>query len=581
MSELTPLAKAAGIELSYVDVWGNVHETSEETLENILNALGLPSKTQDERSLTKERLEAESVTLFPLVKVLAKERRYRLATAGAVRWRLRGEDNKLLQGDVIRDAITLPPLEMGYYRLEIDLPTGGQVDSLLIVAPETCWQPERIEKGERIWGLSVQLYSLRSEKNWGIGDFGDLAALVETAGARGIHVIGLNPLHALYPSNPYHYAPYTPSSRLFLNTLYLDVTAIDGYTDCEEVSAITKDPGFQEKLTHARDVDLIDYALVAELKYKVLEPLFQFFKKQGPSDMFDGFCQEKGEALQRHAIFEAISEHFKEENGHHSSWAEWPDPFKNPDSAEVKAFAVGKAERVKFYVWLQWLADQQLRKAQERARNSGMIIGLYGDLAVGSDKGGAEMWANPVQFIDDVAVGAPPDEYNPGGQNWGLPAVHPYKLRKYGYQSFIEFLRANMRHCGALRIDHAFGLSRLFLIPKGKSAAEGAYLQYPFDELLAVLKVESHRNECMIIGEDLGNFPPDYKEKAARAGLLSYKVLYFERENDATSSNFHNIMKHLLWRRLARMICLPLKVGGKAQILKSANVYISILRTIY
>ena len=530
MSDLAPLAKAAGIELGFTDVWGNYHETSDEVLSYLLNTLGFRTETAEERVLAKEKLEEQNATLFPVVKVLDEQRRYWLAAPEAIKWKLRGEDGNIREGDVSRDAIALPPLPMGYYTLDITLPDRLHT-SQVIVTPEKCWQPERVVSGQRDWGLSVQLYTLRTENNWGIGDFGDLRQLASSTVDKGVALIGINPVHALFPSNPHHYAPYTPSSRFFLNSLYIDVTAVDGF-DTAEISALYLDSVFQEKLKKVRDVELVDYVGVAELKYKVLRPLFERFKKLSDRQDFDAFCVSHGEGLKQHAIFDGLCRHFRKHNNRYLNWHEWPEPFKNPQSAEVKAFAVGNADEVEFYTWLQWVADAQLGKAQAVARKAGMDIGLYRDLAVGADMMGAETWAHRSQFMQDVTVGAPPDEYNPNGQNWGLPPLHPYKLRTNGYQTFINLLRANMRHCRALRIDHAFGLARLFMIPAGKSATEGAYVEYPFDEMLAVLKLESHCNQCMIIGEDLGTFPPGYEEKAHRAGILSYKVLYFEREHD-------------------------------------------------
>ena len=418
---------------------------------------------------------------------------------------------------------------MGYYNFAVEI-DGNKHQCEMIVTPAACWSPDAIQKGKRVWGISAQLYALRSDENWGCGDFSDLQMLVEKSVGLKTDVIGLNPLHALFPTHPQHYAPYTPSNRLFLNTLYIDVTKITNFAECEEIKRLRSDPGFQRALTAARNAPLVDYAAVAALKNRTLEVLYKDFCKYETPASFMRFREEGGPLLEGQGTFDALCEYFQDAEGQFTAWQNWPVEYQSFQSPSVKEFVGKNTARVTYYIWLQWLADTQLARVQEKALERGMALGLYRDLAVGSDKSGAEVWMNPSVFMQDVGIGAPPDEYNPQGQNWGLPALNPFILKANGYRMFRDLLRANMRHARALRIDHAFGLCRLYLIPDGKKSSEGAYVSYAFDEMLAVLKLESHRNRCMVIGEDLGTFPPQYKQGAEAAGVLSYKLLYFEHD---------------------------------------------------
>lgn len=488
--DLKTRAEAAGIACDYLDAWGQPHCVPEATLETVLAALGdLPPPT----------------ALRPFY-VLAAGRRYTLPVPGLASWRMEDEAGEIRQG-----AMIVPPLAAGYYRVRGEL-ASGLADSFFIVAPAGCWQPPAIESGKRVWGVAAQLYAVRSARNFGIGDYGDLARLAQGAAKLGADVLGLNPLHTMFPSCPAHVSPYSPSSRLFLNTLAIDVRQVDGFE---------ADDTLQARIDAARDAERVDYEAVHAIKYECLEALF---KRSAPDEGFNVFCANGGEALHAQAVFDALCEIYG------MGWMRWPDEYRRADSVAVRQFAQTNADRVRYYQWLQYLADRQMGAAQALALQSGMAVGLYRDLAVGSDKGGAEMWQDPGRYLAGLSIGCPPDEYSPSGQNWGLPALNPVVLANLRFAPFIQLVRANMRHARALRIDHAFGLRRLFLIPDGAGVADGAYLHYPFEAMLAILKIESHRNQCIVIGEDLGTFPPGYKEMAAEAGLYSYKLLYFERE---------------------------------------------------
>ena len=350
----------------------------------------------------------------------------------------------------------------------------------------------------------VQLYGVRSKRNWGIGDFGDLRTLIEFAAARGAAVVGVNPLHATQGS------PYSPSSRLALNFLYLDVETLPEYAGSAAAQRLVRTKAFQRKLEQLRKAPLVDSAGVAVLKRNVLELVFRTAKP-------------KSSAPSTFAIFEALREK------HGGSWESWPREYRDPRSPAVRRFARKNRGRVAFHEWVQRAARAQLDAVQRRAHELGMPIGLYVDLALGADRGGAEVWADRESYALDATCGAPPDEFNPKGQDWGLPPYSPRALRASGYRPFIELLRANMPAGGALRMDHVMALSRLYWIPRGAKADKGGYVHYPLEDLLAVLAAESRERKCLVVGEDLGTVSGELRAKLHAAGLLSYRPLFFEK----------------------------------------------------
>ena len=540
MSRLNYLATLAGIDVHYKDMWQKSHPVPEKTLVALLTSLGYAAKSDDDISLSISQLENEEKKQLSDITVLGENRIYRLQIDAAVSWQLTNEKDETQHGETEQGQVKLPELNYGYYNLKVILRNGEEQKSRLIVAPPKCWLPEPIEKGKRIWGIAAQLYSLRTNKNWGIGDFYDLGELIEKGAAAGADTVGLNPINAMFPGNPLHISPYSPSDRLLLNTIYIDVEAVDNFADNREAQKLWQDDEFQLALKSAQAAEFVDYKTIADLKIKILRVLFRTIDLDMRAK-FNQFCVEQGSRLRNKAIFDALSAHFDKKNNRITSFHEWPESYRLFDSNDVKSFATVNVEQVDFHCWLQFVADRQLQRAQSIALQKGMVIGLYRDQAVGSDGSGAEVWVEPDAYMKGVSVGAPPDESNLKGQNWGLPSLSPTYLRRTGYRPFIDLLRANMRHARALRIDHAFGLSRLFLIPHGMEGSEATYLNYKFEEMLAVLRIETHRNQCMVIGEDLGTFPDNYKEGAAASGLLSYKIFSFERTED---NNFQSPKKY-------------------------------------
>jgi 4-alpha-glucanotransferase len=470
-------------------------------------------------------------------------------------WTLAEETGAVHEGSVIPDdlpAVASAEVEGESYRrwrmpLPAALPHGyhqlsmaarGHSDARgslqLIVTPARCYGAAR---GSRLWGLTAQLYGVRSQRNWGMGDFTDLADLTERAAAMGASAVGVNPLHALFPADANHISPYSPSSRLFLNVFYLDPEAVPDLAESDEAQAMLGAAGFLGELAKARAAELVDYPAIWRLKLPVLELLFESFRERHlaasteRAQAFRAFRAEMGEALEQHATFDALHERALRTSGRWS-WRDWPEPLRHPDGPEVAAFAREHRDRVDFFTYLQWLADEQLGKAQVRARAAGMPLGLYNDIAIGVTPASATAWASPGICLSGVSVGAPPDWFNLHGQNWGLAPLSPAGLREGAYAMFAAALRQNMRHAGAVRIDHVMGLNRLFWIPEGASPAAGAYVRYPFADLARIIALESERHRCVVIGEDLGTVPRGFRPAMQRAGMMSCRVLYFERERD-------------------------------------------------
>jgi 4-alpha-glucanotransferase len=550
---LDQLAEKMGITPRFRDARGQTIFATEDTKRRLLAAMGAAAENEAEAQNTLAELERQEWMrpLAPVYVVRAGTPVVEVmlpADTQRVEWRMRLEDGNERVGwsdvsglELIAER-TVDGVHLQRRRLALDddLPWGyheltiGAGSCPLIMTPGYCWLPEPMTRGRRMWGIAAQLYLLRSATDWGIGDFGDLRSLVELASAHGADVIGLNPLHAMFHDNPTHASPYSPASRLLVNILNIDVLAVPELLDCAETRDLIGSDAFHRELDACRAPHLVDYAKVAELKMKVLQALFHVCQDHAdPSrrHAFVAFRDELGITLERSCIFLALREHFAAREPAWGDWHGWPDAYRDPASPEVAQFARDHRERVDFLAWLQWVADEQLRAAAGGAAERGMAVGLYRDLAVGADRAGAETWANPAAVVSGAQVGAPPDIHNPAGQDWGLPPFHPRALRDEGYRSFIELLRANMRHSGGLRIDHVMGLQQLYWVPQGCSPAEGAYVQYPLPDLVGILALESQRHHCLVVGEDLGTVPEGFREHMAEAKVLSYRVLYFEQDD--------------------------------------------------
>jgi len=440
---------------------------------------------------------------------------------------------------VQRRSLQLPAdLPTGYHRLELLVEGSGGLSegtATLIVTSGRGYLPAALEEGPGIWGFAIQLYALESRRSWGMGDFGDLCQFIDHAAPLGAATVGLNPTSALFIDDPRHISPYSPSSRSFLNALYISPEAAPDFVESEPARQRFATTAVRQALAAARGERLVDYPAVSAIKLPILELLYQSFCEKhlnwdSPrAAAFQHFRDERGEALESFASHEALAEFLGAGQAPHGRWRNWPACYQNSRSTEVAAFAREHAQRVGYFAYLQWEADRQMSAAAAKAAEHRMTIGLYRDLPLGSTPDGADAWAQQRELAFGVRIGAPPDGFNPKGQNWGLPPFNPAALRSHGYRSFISALRNNMRHAGALRIDHILGFLRLYWIPEGATPGEGGYVRYPLDELLAITALESQRAQCIVSGEDLGTVPAGLRASMERSRILSCQVLYFER----------------------------------------------------
>lgn len=549
---LSRLAARAGIEDFYWDFFGNRHETSDETRRALLAAMGLPAGSEADARDGLERLDrlAWQRVLAPVA--IFDERQGAAVSAvlpaiwdeALLAYAVTSEDGRERRGEVrVRDLewraehrgaaghrhsrrLVLPDLPVGDHRLVLALPDGSAAEQRLVVAPARAYSPPELERGRGLWGIATQLYALRREGDWGIGDFTALAQLCRVGAGLGAAAIGVNPLHALFGARPERYGPYAPSSRCFLNVAYIDVTAIPEFGNCEAARAIVPDPA-------SLGGGLIDYARVGSLKLRVLNALHAHFRSERDglrNAAFRAFQAQSGDPARRFAIFEALQECMIAVDPAQGSWRDWAEQYRHPRSPAVERFAQEKAERVDFFWWLQFVADEQSAAAQQACRDEGMPIGLYRDLGVGIAEDGAEAWSQQDCIALSVSIGAPPDPLAPQGQDWGLVPFDPLRLREEAYAPFRQVMAANMRHAGAMRLDHAMSLQRLYWVPRGMGADRGAYVRYPADDLFSLVALESQRQRCLVIGEDLGTVPEGFRERMADRNVFAYRVLYFETD---------------------------------------------------
>ena len=403
--------------------------------------------------------------------------------------------------------------------------------------PERSYLPPSLERG-RAWGIGVNLYALRSRRNWGIGDFTDLRDLVRFAASLGADTVGVNPLHALHYVDPEAASPYSPTSRYYRNPIYIDIEAIPEFGADAPRAAALRERVASEPFAHAlallREASDVQYARVARAKWSALDELYGVMRDaRGPRlAAFRAYVERGGERLERFAVYEALTEKFASDEGRIRGWLTWDETYRDAAAPAVREWAAKNRRRVEYFKFLQFVADEQLARVAEAARD--MSIGLYLDVAVGVDINSADVWADPNAYVLDETIGAPPDPLGPFGQNWGLPPLDPETMLQSGGAAFTELLATNMAHAGALRLDHVMALMRLFRIPRGKVAAEGAYVAYPFDDLLGLAATASVRAGCLIVGEDLGTVPNGFRDRMEREAILSYRLLLFERDDDGS-----------------------------------------------
>ena len=522
------LADHAGIGTDWRDVWGKTHTTPVDSLVALLDAMGVAAHSEASAKTSLKRRRHQDAVPATLVVDSGRNVAVPLPVLKSRHWIFTCEHSVPLEGKIDEGdrTLTLARVPDGYHRLAF--PDDG-LDMQIIASPGSCHVPTGADGHS--WGLATQLYSLRSAAQWGIGDFTDLATLGAGVAHQGGTLIGVNPLHALFPAAPDRISPYSPSSRLFLNPLYIDVTAVPDLAASAEARERIAGNEFGHCLARVRTSALVDYPAVARAKSDILTMLWQSFRAQHlgstqteRGQAFRRFQQAGGEALVRFAQFHALQAELIRRDGF--AWKGWPAALSAANGAGVEGFAAAHEDEILCHQYLQWEADRQLGRAVGVAQ---LPIGLYRDLAIGADPYGADTWSSPESYITGASVGAPPDLLNRQGQNWGLTAYSPMALKAQAYAPFIAALRANMRHAGALRIDHVMGLKQLYLVPNGVSAERGAYIRYPFEDMVRILALESRRHRCLVVGEDLGTVPHAFRPRMQRANILSCRILMFER----------------------------------------------------
>ncbi|MEV5505131.1 4-alpha-glucanotransferase [Streptomyces orinoci] len=531
------LAELHGVATSYQPAPGQSVPVPEDTVVAVLAALGVDASTPRavRDALQARQRAAEGRLLPPVVVLTAQDGTARLTqdgTAGRVQdGTARPALEGLPEGAVLRvqteDGRSLPgdgPLPLGGHLLRAHAPDGRSGSAPLIVAPRRLPQPP-----ERGHGFLVQLYSLLSERSWGMGDLGDLAELAAWAGREfGSDFLQVNPLHAALPTAPTDPSPYRPSSRRFPDPVHLRIEDIPeyGYLGGAERRAAGELLAQAAELRQSvlRRGELIDRDAVWALKLRALELVHTVPLSPGRRAAYCEFLAAQGQALDDHATFNALAE------VHGGDWRRWPGALKDPRSARTARARGELLERVDFHCRLAWLTDAQLAAAQRTARDAGMRTGLVHDLAVGVHPGGSDAWSQQDALAAGMSVGAPPDAFNSRGQDWGLPPWRPDALRATGYAPYRELLRSLFRHAGALRIDHVMGLFRLWWVPEGQEPGRGTYVRYDAEAMLGVLALEAHRAGAAVIGEDLGTVEPGVREALDGRGVLGTSVLWFERD---------------------------------------------------
>ncbi|HEY0285889.1 MAG TPA: 4-alpha-glucanotransferase [Pseudomonas sp.] len=527
--QLEMLATEAGLAVDWQDANARPQRVSPEVLRKVLNGLGYPAENDEQINASLIRLEGENQTnTAPPLLTVDHGSNLDLSAwfAAETPFTLELEDGSTLNAKLTATG-QLPALAtVGYQQLAI----AGQ-HLTIAVAPKTCFSMAMATDMAipRAWGLTVQLYSLRREGDGGFGDTQALEALARSAGERGAAAIAISPVHAMFASDSERYSPYSPSSRLFLNALYAAPGAILGD---RAVRAAIEETGLGEELKRLETLPLIDWPLAATAKWTLLRSLYKTFVSSGHPlhPDFNSFRHAGGEALINHCRFEALRDESKN-LGISGNWHEWPEEFKNPRSKAIDHFAEIHSDLVGFHAFAQWLIARGLERAQTAARSGGMSIGLIGDLAVGADGAGSQAWGRQDELLSALTVGAPPDILNRAGQSWGISAFSPTGLKRNGFRAFIEMLRANFAHAGGLRIDHVMGLQRLWVVPLDSPPSEGAYLNYPLDDMLRLLCLESWRHKAVVLGEDLGTVPEGLHEKLSTRAILGMRVLLFEQDN--------------------------------------------------
>jgi len=541
---------------------------NDDVLRAALRSLGLPADTATDVRDSRARLQAEADSLtVPLLATGVAGQPIELATAlpqlsalAGRPYRIDLEQGGAAEGTVHAGAdrehatLRLAPVQAaGYHRLRIDTGAYTGIEATLAIAPARCYsvadalQARGRPPQARLWGSSAQLYGLRRSGEHaalaaGLGDYTAAGVLAHSLAQHGADALALSPVHAMFSADTHRYSPYSPSSRLFLNAAMVDPAALLGPAAARQAIA---DCGLADTYAQLETATLIDWPASATARLAVLRTLHRRMLQDAEAgddtarrlhEQFHAFCAARGHSLLDHAHFETLDAHLRQEHPQMWHWKQWPATYQSPSYLAVRAFARDHQDDVDFHLFLQWAAARQLAAAQRTAEDAGMAIGLMADLAVGTDSAGSHAWSLQRDLLIGLTVGAPPDLFNTQGQNWGLTTFSPRAMRTQGFAAFLEMLRAVMATPGGVRIDHVLGLMRLWVVPEGARAVDGVYLHYPLQDLLRLIALESWRNRCVVIGEDLGTVSGGLRERLADTGLLGMRILWFERDEGRDGS---------------------------------------------
>src|SRR5579864_2967198 len=539
-------AAAHGIEPEYTDTWGRRHQTPQEVKRAILAALGFQAASAEEmeRGLEAHAAREWTQALDPTLVVRDDADSIRLRVpadrqgdsvkleieweSGDVEhhWHWLPELQVIEAGrQVLSKRLPLPkPLRLGYHRIRVLWVKEPEVEIFAEARFIVC--PRRAHGVEgRMAGLAISLYGLRSARNWGCGDFTDLCAVIDAFALAGAAFIALNPLHTIANRQPYNTSPYLPQSAFFRNFIYLDV---------ERVGEVNPSDAMMQEIQALRATEFVEYERVAALKLAALWDVFERFLADGGSVEFDEYRKTDEQLLDDYAVYCALDEEMHRRNPNVWVWTDWPEEYRDPRSPAVHEFAQKHQDRVLFFKFLQWHVQRQAAEAYTHALEKGMRIGLYHDLALATDRYGADLWANRQFFVAGCRVGAPPDAVAPSGQDWAFPPPDRDQHRRNGYQLFAQSIRKAAEAGRTLRIDHVMRFVRLYWIPQGMDATQGAYVLDYARDLLGIVALESGRGKFAVVGGDLGTVTGEVRQTLAEAGVLSYRLLWFERHPDGS-----------------------------------------------
>jgi 4-alpha-glucanotransferase len=552
-----------GVEREFWDIFGTHHVASAHTESKILASLGVDvSSKENLDKARRQKFEQQATSLVPGTSVISEQENvFELSLFSgeipSVQIELVHEDGtnivytphkscfapaRHLQLDAQQWTVYQVPLPdstpLGYHTIRIAINGRFQKEARIVVCPEKAYLPEHLKNGERTAGIAVTLWGLRSGRNWGCGDFTDLQRLTDWVvdQVKG-NFIALNPLHIIHNRFPYNTSPYLPLSIFYKNFIYIDLERVPEFGVSEKAQQWLQCAETQREIAGLRAAEFVEYERVAALKLKFLKIFWEQFQSGltagcQRAQAFEQFRRTEGELLEKLALYCALNEHLHEQDGTRWTWRDWPVEYQDPNSDACRQFAEQHRSLLDFYKYVQFLIEEQLGEAQKYAKQRGMSIGLYHDLALATDNCGSDLWAYRDFYVTGCRVGSPPDAFAPNGQDWAFPPPNTVTHRENGYELFRASIQKIVKHGGALRIDHVMRLFRLFWIPDGIRAADGVYVKDNAVDLLRILALESVRSQNIVVGEDLGTVTDEMRELLARFGVLSYRLFYFEKRKD-------------------------------------------------